>query len=302
MSAGRPALSLALRRAVAHAVRHRGVSTLTVCAVAAALACVGLARLVSNNVRQLTEEWGHGVQMIVYLEDGVTDDRAGEIAGVLNELPAVEAVTYVPPEQALEHLRGSLDGHVDLTEGLEQGMLPASLEVSLARGTRNVASAGPVITRLERIPGIESVEFLGAWAERLTAFVDKLRRGGVVLTGLAALLVVFVMGAAMRLTSATRRAEDRVLALQGASATLRRGTLAIEGAVLGFAGAGLAVVLLAVLFAVSAPAVQEALALVSIASNASFLTAGEVLALLSAGAGLGALGAGLSQRSHGSVA
>jgi cell division transport system permease protein len=250
-------LGYSVARALASLRRRPMIAALSVGVVAVSLLLVGLAYLAERNVSRLSERWGAGVQMIVYLEEGTPENVSLEIASALGELETVQEVRFIPPDEAYEHLRHSLGEHDELLDGVEVSYLPASIEVELEEGVRDLASAHPVIERLEKTPYVEEVEFLGNWVDNLTATIARIRKAGTWILLTAALFGVFTIVATMRLTAPTRARELRVLELMGASSLMRAGPGLIEGAAIGVAGAGLALALLWFFFQSAAPAVAE---------------------------------------------
>ena len=94
------------------------VSLLSTGAIGVSLLLVGLVGLAAANVARLTGRWDRGVQMIVYLADGTTPERARAIGGVLRSLHAIERVDYVPPDAAWRRLAESLGSRRDLLDGV----------------------------------------------------------------------------------------------------------------------------------------------------------------------------------------
>lgn len=279
-----------------HELRRRPLAAgATASVLAIAVVLCGLARLAGDNLDRLGERWGGGVQMIVYLEDGVDEAGAAVVAEALRELPAVEGVDYVPPERALEQVRAELAGEGDLLAGVEVGFLPASLEVALAPGTGALAAMHPVVQRLERTPGVDGVELSGAWVERTAAFVDRLRGVGELLFALALVAGAIAVWATMRVGGAARVTQQRILDLVGASAAELRLPAVCEGALLGAVGAALAALVLALLYQHGAPAIEATLSLTVDGAELSFLSAAELASLALVGVGLGVAGGALSR-------
>jgi cell division transport system permease protein len=283
-------LGYALLRALASLRRRPLIAALTVGVMTVALVLVGVAHMAEKNVRDLSEQWGSGVQMIVYLDEGTTESRAHEVSEALTALPAVESAKYVPPEEAMRHLQGSLGQHDELLEGIEASFLPASLEVRLMDGTRDLVSAHPVIERLEATASVEEVEFLGNWVDDFTALIGQVQRAGLWLVMIAGLIGIFTVVATMRLSAEARASELRVLQLMGAPAILRRGPNLIEGALLGVLGAAAASLLLWFGFKHGAPLVSSALSSSLGEIELSFLGAQDLVRLCLFGLGLGAMG------------
>jgi cell division transport system permease protein len=284
------ALGFAMRRGALGVRRRTGATVWAALAVAAALFALGATRLIDRNVGSLTRAWPGGVDMVVYLDDAVADDRARALADALAALPAVERVDYVPPSAALEHLRGALDEQAALLDGAEPGLVPASLEVALVAGVKDVVATHPIIARLRATPGVEDVEFVGDWVERAGALSAGLRRGGAVAVGLAGLLAVILIASAVRLAVAGRRREARVLDLLGATAAFQRGPAVVHGLVTGLVGAGLACLALALGYREVVAPIGAALGVALGGGELGFLAAGDLARLALAGGGLGALG------------
>ncbi len=294
-------MGYALLRALTSLRRRPLIAALTVGVMTVALVLVGVAHMAEKNIRDLSEKWGSGVQMIVYLDEGTSESRAHEVSEALTRLPAVESATYIAPEQAMRHLQRSLGQHDELLDGIEASFMPASLEVRLMEGTRDLVSAHPVIERLEATASVEEVEFLGNWVDDFTALIGQVQRAGLYLVVVAGLIGIFTVVATMRLSAGTRASELRVLQLMGAPAILRRAPNLIEGALLGIFGAAAACVLLWLGFKHGAPVVSSALSSSLGETELSFLGAQELARLCLFGLGLGVIGGLVTNFSQGRV-
>jgi cell division protein FtsX len=264
----------------------------TCAAVAAAFALLATTAVAAQNVSSLARSWSAGSGMIVYLADGAGEARAREIAGTLETLPAVERVTYVPPERGLERLR-ELFAQSDplVARDLEAGLVPASLEVELAPGALEVARAHPMVQRLERSPGVDEVVFAGDWLGRVEALSGALERAGFWVALLVALACAWVLSVTLRLRHAMggRQGEARTWDLVGASGWLVRGPRMVEGALLGGAGAAAGVAIAWALYDVAREPVMAALGAAFGPAAIDFLPAGQVVRLIAFGAALGAV-------------
>lgn len=283
-------LGYAMLRALASMRRRPLIAALTVGVMTISLLLVGLSYLVERNVSKLGDEWGSGVQMIVYLDEGTSEAHAAKLSAALGGLEAVEAVNYVGPEDAYRHLQSSLGQHDELLDGIEASFLPASLEVRLSEGVRDLVSARPVIERLEATPGVEEVEFLGNWVDNVTALVGKTRRAGTWLVVLAALVGIFTVVATMRVSASARVSERRVMELMGASALFRTGPTLIEGAFLGLFGALAAMLLLWLSYQYVGPSIASALSTALGNIELRFLEPRDLAQLVVFGLSLGVIG------------
>lgn len=291
----------AILRALASLRRRPLISILTVGVMTVALVLVGVAYMTERNVKALSEEWGSGVQMIVYLDEGTTETHAQNLSDALAALPSVDSVQHVGPAVAMEYLQDTLGQHDELLDGIEASFLPASIEVNLVAGVRDLVSAGPVIERLEATPGVEDVEFLGNWVDSFTSLIDQVQRAGMWLVAMASLIGIFTVVATMRLSADSRAAELRVLRLMGAPAVLSHGPNLIEGALLGLMGAASAVLLLYALFDSGAPMIEGALQSSLGDIDLHFLAAKDLVQLGLFGLSLGTVGGLVTNYSQGKV-
>lgn len=288
---GRLAAEAALRgaRSLAQAPLASAASC---AAVAAAFALLATTVVAAQNVSSLTRVWSAGAGMIVYFADGVDEAQARKISGALESLPAVERVTYVPPQRGLERLRELFASDPEVARDLEAGLVPASLEVELASGTLEVARAHPIVQRLERTAGVDEVVFAGDWLARVEALVHGLERAAFWIAVLVALACAWVLAVTLRLRHAVggRLAEARTWDLVGGSSWLVRGPRMVEGALLGAAGAGAGIAAAWALFdAWHEPVVAILTAAFGGPIAIDFLPAGAVARLVAFGAALGAI-------------
>jgi cell division transport system permease protein len=276
--------------ATGRALRRRPLATfLAVLAVLAAVYASGLGLLLSRNAQSLVAGWDGGAQMVVYLHRDLDSERAERIGVILRELPAVEKVVYVSAEQALVELTEFLGGRESTVSDLEAEGLSPSFAVTLREGVRDVAALHPLVERLKHTEGIEDVELAGDWVDRLGALVhgfDCISRWLLVLFGAAGMIAVW---AALRLALAESGREVHLLRLVGASALRARGPVLLAGALVGSFGAGLAIALLLVTFALAAGPVADVLQAAVGNCSLVFLPWLDLVLLLAAGAGLGAL-------------
>jgi cell division transport system permease protein len=262
-------------------------------AVAVALTLLGLVRLVGENASRVVAGWGRGVQMTVYLEDSVPEARARQIADILERLPGVQKVETVEPRAAYERLKRSLGEHSSLLDGVEDTMLPISIEVSLKPGIAEALRMDPAYERLRHTPGVEDVELMGDWVRRVAALVEVLQRVGLALAALVAAACLFVVGATLRLGVAARREEIAVLKLVGATDGFVRGPYLVEGAAQGLGGAGCAMALLYALHHTAAPWIERTLG-GALGGSIAFLRPWEIAAAVALGTLAGMLASAIA--------
>jgi cell division transport system permease protein len=284
----------ALRRGVDGARRNPLIQLVAIGTIALSLLLVGTVELVAANVALLSRGWGSDVQMTVYLEDGATSDRAQKIAAALGKLPGVTGVRYVEPHEAYERMKRSLGARADLLDGVEDGFLPASIEVGLKPGVLDVIRAHPAFERLRHAPGVEDVELLGDWAQRLRGLESLLHELGLGVGLLVLAACLYIVGSTIRLGVFARRDEIEILKLVGATDGFVKAPFLVEGLLQGLCGTLLASGLLYGLFRLVRPRIEAALGGMLASEPLTFFHPAELGVAIALGALLGLMGSALA--------
>jgi cell division transport system permease protein len=266
--------------------------------IAVALLLVCLVRLIGENVTRIAAGWGRGVHMTVYLEDGLSPTRARQIADHVARIPEVERVEQVEPKQAWARLQKSLGDKGDLLDGVEESMLPASIEVTLRPGVAPLARTLPWYERLRHTAGVEDIELMGDWVERVAAIERLLRAAGLALGLLVGLACLYIVASTIRLAVFARRDEIEILKLVGATDGFVKAPFLVEGTMQGLAGAALALALVYAVFRSTAPWIEQTLGAGLCASPLAFLRPLEVTVALLGGALLGLGGSAVAVGRH----
>jgi cell division transport system permease protein len=228
--------------------------------------------------------------MVLYLEHDVAPERADEIRALMARLDGVIAAEYVAPERALARVRETLGPDDPALAGIEAGMLPASIEVTLDAGMGEVAALQPTVERLRAMDGVEDVDFAEHWVDDLSALRTGVRGAGVIAVFALLVLALYLATSVLAGRLAARANEAAVARLFGATPVYVHGPLVLEGTFLGALGAGLALIGLSLFLACVAPAATalfggsagHALALPQTGVLLSFVGAGALLGACSA--------------------
>ena len=203
--------------------------------------------MVLSNVDALSQAWGQSVRLVAFLKETATPADRGDLAQRIGAWPEVATVTVRTPEEALAEFKAELGGDGALVDGLGAELMPASLEIDLRPEQRGEAMLAALAERLRALPQMSSVDDIAYGQdilERLRGFRDILRLAGLVVSGLVALAVVFIVSNTVRLAMFARREEIEIMHLVGATERFIRAPFYIEGALQGVLGAGVATGLL----------------------------------------------------------
>ena len=282
-------------RGLRGARRNPLIQLVAVGTIALSLVLVGTVELTAKNVARLAAGWGAGVQMTVYLEDGVPPARVQQIAGALGKLPGVDAVRTVDVHEAWGRLKRSLGTRGDLLDGVEESFLPASIEVTLKPGVAEVIRAHPAFEKLRQTAGVEDVELMGDWVARLRAAETLLHEAGVAVGLLVLCACLYIVGSTIRLGVFARKDEIEILKLVGATDGFVKGPFLVEGALQGALGAARASGLLYGLFRLAQPRLESTLGGLLLGGQAlAFFRPAELALAVTAGALLGLFGSAVA--------
>lgn len=280
-----------LRTALAN-LRHNAVLSLIAVATTTLMLLMLVALVFTSASLQATiAALRSRVNLMVYLEDSVTDADREALAERLRGDPGVAAFEFVSKDEAWARLRAQLSDHPELLEGVAGNPLPEAFEVRL----RQADYADHLAAALRGAPGVEVVVYQADVVRRLVAITNGLEvAGGTAVTALGA-LAAFVIVSTIRMGVYHRREEIELMKLMGATNWFVRWPFLIEGTLCGLVAATLASVAVVLAYTPALHAVTSLLDFLPVGLGPSFqfqMMAGTLLA----GTLLGGLGSYLSIR------
>ncbi len=188
-------------------------SAMTWLVIGIALALPASLHVGLSNLQELGQAWDSSARLSLYLSLDATDEQGRALAASLREDAAITAVAYTDRATALAEFR-QLSGFGDVLDGLGDNPLPALISVEPLPSLSPEALQA-LQERLQRLPGVDSVQLDLEWLQRLYALVQLGQRLAMTLASLLALGVVLVIGNTIRLAIENRREEIVVTKLVG---------------------------------------------------------------------------------------
>ena len=192
--------------------------------------------LLSVNINNWLSDWGESLSMSIYLEDGITEDVKDKVRTALADLSGAEIKTFISKEQALVNLKNSLGDQSGLLEGLRDNPLPASYEIVFHETDEKKVNPIKVKSDLEKIEGIDEVQYSEQWIERFRGIMNVFKIVGLVIGGFLCTAVLFITTNTIKLTIYSRRDEIEIYKLVGATDWFVKLPYLIEGAIQGLLG------------------------------------------------------------------
>jgi len=274
-----------------NSIRRNGLMSLaSLMTVALSLLILGVFIILVMNLNHMASVLESQVQVTVYLQDSLKDVEVREIGTRITKLPGVTRVNFIAKEEALNRFKQRLGEQQGLLAELgEANPLPNSFEVKMDRPDR----VKPVALAIAQLKGVEAARYGQEVVEQLFNLTRMVRIFGMVLILFLGLAALFIIVNTIRLTVFARRREIGIMKYVGATDWFIRWPFIIEGVLLGFLGACIAVLPLTQFYSILTGQVYESLAFLPLLPKYPFMGYVNTF-LLCAGIGIGALGSVIS--------
>ena len=281
-----------IKEAVDSLRRNRLMSFASICTVALSLLILGMFLIMVLNLNNMASTLESQVQISVYLQEDLSELEIREVGTRITKLNGVNQVIFIDKEEAMTRFKERLGDQQSILKALDgNNPLPNAFEVKMDTPEK----VKPVAQAITQIKGVENAKFGQEIIEQLFTLTKMVRIFGVVLIGFLALAALFIISNTIRLTVFARRKEIGIMKYVGATDWFIRWPFLLEGIILGFGGALVAVVLLNQTYGALLKQVYESVAFLPLIPQYPFITTLSII-LLIVGTGIGALGSTISLR------
>lgn len=199
---------------------------------------------------------------------------------------------YISKERALERFRERLGEQQSILNALgDNNPLPNGYDIKVER-PEQIKEIAQIIANIQ---GVENVRYGKEMVEKLFSLTKMIRTFGLIIIVFLALAATFIISNTIRLTVFARRREIGIMKYVGATDWFIRWPFLLEGMMLGFLGALIAVLVLMKLYSVFTGHMSVSIAFLPILPSYPILIYLAVF-LLGVGMAIGALGSTISLR------
>jgi len=232
----------ALRGTLSDMWRQPLATLLTVMVIAISLTLPSVCYMVWKNVSQAATQWYPAPQLTVYLSKTLDDTAAENVVAQLRQVDGVDNVNYLTREEALNEFRNwsGFGGAMDM---LEQNPLPAVAIITPKLNFQNSDTMQSLRDRVSKVQGVDEVRMDDSWFARLAALTGLVGQVASMIGVLMIVAVFLVIGNSVRLSIFARRDTINVQKLIGATDGFILRPFLYGGALLGFSGAVLSLLL-----------------------------------------------------------
>lgn len=226
--------------------RRRTLTTgVTILIMASSLMVLAVLTLTTLNLGNVLDTARRGIDMRVFLVDGLPADHLAELQPRLLRIPGVADVQYISPEAALEEFRVSLGDDADLLALLDSNPLPASYRLELTPQARNLRTVAGIRDEIARWEETADILYNQEWIDVLERWTYRFQVASLVVGLVVFLAAIFVISNTVKLTIASSAAVIRIQKLVGATNAFIRTPFICEGMLQGLLGGALAMGMLA---------------------------------------------------------
>ena len=207
---------------------NRLMSLASVTVLMACLVIIGLGAMLFFNINALLDKIESQNVIMVYIEDGTTDEQIDKLNKDIYGLGNIEDCIFVSKEEAFENSKKELGEDSALLEGMENPM-PDAYKVVVT----DMTLFKQTVSGLKGLEYIENVRENSDVAEKL---IDIRQAVTIVIAGMVLLLFIvslFIIANTIRITMFSRRLEISIMKSVGATNSFIRWPFMIEGIVIG---------------------------------------------------------------------
>jgi len=194
---------------------------------------ISVSSLAALGGHQLLQFFQSRPQVTAFFKDGTTPAQVEALKTQITQGKAIESATYISQSDALTLYREQNQDNPLLLEMVTADILPASLEVS----AKNVTDLASIAETMQQSSYVEEVVFQKDVIDTLAKWVNGLRWGGAILSGLLVFASVTTIIIILGLKFSNKKNELKTLALLGASSWYIRSPFLVEGILYSLLGA-----------------------------------------------------------------
>ncbi len=234
-----------LRESFAGFHRRKLTTGVTILIMGSSLLVLAVLTLTTLNLALALERARTGIDIRVFLREGLSASARSELQPRLVTISGVSAVSYISPEMALREFSGTLGEDADLLELLDGNPLPPSYHLELTAAARNLDAVRAIRDEVAGWAEVDEIVFHQDWIDALERWTFRFQMASMIVSLIVFVAAVFVISNTVKLTMAASARVIQIQKLVGATNGFIRTPFLAEGALQGLLAGGLAMGLLA---------------------------------------------------------
>lgn len=218
------------RQGIKNIWTNRIMSVASFCILMVSLLLIGFTTLFIANINSFVDSIENKNEVILFLEDGLSDADIEQIGVKLNNIENVSEVVFYSKEEAFEEIKLGIENSEELFSYVgEESPLPDSYRIRVI----DIETMGATLMDVNRLTGIESINAPNDFATILTDLRRVISVISVVI--LAALIIVslVIISNAERASVDIRKREIAIMKFVGATNAFIKVPFFVEGMTIG---------------------------------------------------------------------
>ncbi len=295
-----------LRQGMKNILRNRFYSLASVATMIVCIFMFGVFSAIVINVNHVVREVEQGVAVVVYFDEGISDQQITAIGDFIRGREEVADATYVSPEEAWAQFAPVYFGDEDpeLAKELMEGFAEDNPLINSANyqiHLKDVSKQDQLVKAISGLEGVRRVDSNDSVADVLTHFNSLLGYLSVGVVILLFAVAVFLISNTVAVGIAVRKEEIGIMKLIGATDLFIRAPFIFEGVILGLVGSGIPLLILALIYGKLDDLLRTKFGMLS--GVVTLVSSGEIFRYLVPislliGVGIGFLGSMITIRKH----
>ncbi len=212
---------------------HGFMSFAAVCMIVACLLIMGSFSLLAVNLDSMLGDLENENEMVVYVDDSLTEEQARNLQPVLAQVDNVSQMTFVTKEAALEEFRAKRESNAAVLADLPDETLRDRYYVHVA----DIELMAQTKAALEQVEGVGLVRAAIEIADGFVLVRNIATGVAMALIGILLVVSLFIIANTIKLATFYRREEIAIMKMCGATDGFIEWPFVVEGMLLGLSGA-----------------------------------------------------------------
>ncbi len=241
------------RQGLKNIQRNKFYSLASLATMIVSIFMFGVFTVLVVNINNIVQEAEESVAIVVYFDEGISDDQIAEIGDYIRGKEEVENVTFVSADEAWEEFSSVYFGDTD-EETAESLMEDFASDNPLANSANyqvylnDVSQQESLVAELSELEGVRRVDSNDTVADTLVSFNALLGYASMAIVILLFLVAVFLISNTVAVGISVRKEEIGIMKLIGATDFFIRAPFLIEGVLLGLIGSCVPLALIFILY------------------------------------------------------
>lgn len=241
-------LKRALKSGAINFWRNGAVNIATTSIMAVTLLSISILLVINFLGQKTVENFKDKIDISVYFNSDTSEENIFQVRDALAAMPEVKSISYLSKDEAWERFKAKHSSNPVISQGiaeLDANPLYATLNIK-AKNIDDYPKISDFLSRGKYADIINKINFEQnkQGIEKLSSIINAIGRGGLGISLIFAIISVFVIFNAIRLTMFGYRQEVEIMRLVGAGNWSIRLPFIVEGALYGVIGSIVSIIIL----------------------------------------------------------